>query len=66
LTEYTAEGKLTRHIDLEQPNKIWQHVRMDKFEGKNKIFTDKILEMVTCSPSPSSQRFEKGSDGPRG
>jgi hypothetical protein len=28
LTEYTAEGKQTRHIDLEEPNKLWQHVRM--------------------------------------
>jgi hypothetical protein len=28
LTEYTAEGKETRHIDLEEPSKLWQHVRM--------------------------------------
>lgn len=25
LTEYTAEGIETRHIDLEEPNKLWQH-----------------------------------------
>jgi hypothetical protein len=26
MSEYTTEGKMTRHMDLTEPNKLWQHV----------------------------------------
>lgn len=31
MSEYTAEGKKTRHMDLAELNKLWQHVSEKQF-----------------------------------
>ncbi|KAH8760909.1 FAD binding domain protein [Hyaloscypha finlandica] len=60
LTEYTAEGKLTRHINLEQPNKIWQHKwllahRVHLHNALKKAATDPEGEGLFAKLSTSSR-----------